>query len=332
MRIKHRSKKEMEYEDAPSGYVTLYNYKEPFMKFDDGFGYQGVLLFDGASDKVQCHFCGNWFEYLGNHLAKEHNMTAREYKELAGLNQTTALIGEKFRAKLIESGTEKRMKNLKKGGKMKEETKEKIRQSLKNLTMEKKNLRGTCPEQLIERLIKCYKEKGGVYLSSKEITFYPTLIRTYGTYKNACEIAGIPYNDPLKALERGRKTMSLKQEKKREELMQYMMKFFEANGRYPAMTDFKKSGKKNFYNLSLKIGIAKIRKEATLRQEKYVRNLGTRGIRFTKDELIDLLRKFEKSNGRKPSYSDGRRGLIPHLSRYSYHFGSWKNALAQAFP
>lgn len=56
---------ELEYEEAPSGFVTLYNYKEPFMKFKEGYGFQGVLLFDGTSDKIQCHFCGNWYDALG---------------------------------------------------------------------------------------------------------------------------------------------------------------------------------------------------------------------------------------------------------------------------
>jgi len=41
--------KTLEYEEAPSGSVCLYNYKEPFMEFHDeelgvGHGYQGVLL------------------------------------------------------------------------------------------------------------------------------------------------------------------------------------------------------------------------------------------------------------------------------------------------
>lgn len=64
--------KELEYPEAPSGFVTLYNYKEPFMPFTDpdtreGFGYGGVLVFDGVSDKVQCHLCGEWYHALGNH-------------------------------------------------------------------------------------------------------------------------------------------------------------------------------------------------------------------------------------------------------------------------
>ena len=42
----------MEYEEAPSGYVTLYNYKEPFMPYREGYGYLGVVLFDGETDKV----------------------------------------------------------------------------------------------------------------------------------------------------------------------------------------------------------------------------------------------------------------------------------------
>lgn len=42
-------KKTIEFEDAPSGQIMLYNYKEPFMEFYDkatgeGYGYEGVLV------------------------------------------------------------------------------------------------------------------------------------------------------------------------------------------------------------------------------------------------------------------------------------------------
>lgn len=46
---RNKGAKTVEFEDAPSGMITLYNYKEPFMDFVDeatggGFGYQGVLI------------------------------------------------------------------------------------------------------------------------------------------------------------------------------------------------------------------------------------------------------------------------------------------------
>ena len=59
---------EYEYEEAPSGYIWLQNAKEPLMRFEEGFGYQGVLALDGDKDVVQCHYCGKWFGTLGPHL------------------------------------------------------------------------------------------------------------------------------------------------------------------------------------------------------------------------------------------------------------------------
>ena len=102
--------KEMEYDDAPSGFVKLYSYKEPFMPFhgagifDIGYGFEGVLLFDGKSDKIQCHFCGDWYDFLPSHIRKEHSIKTSEYKELVGLTSRTALISEKVRTKMIANG------------------------------------------------------------------------------------------------------------------------------------------------------------------------------------------------------------------------------------
>jgi hypothetical protein len=146
---KRRELKEMEYEDAPSGYVKLYNYKEPYMKFVGGFGYQGTILFDGETQKIQCHFCGNWYDFLAPHIAAEHNMRASEYKSIVGLNQSTALISEKHREKLIANGLNKRLQNLRnrRGKKHSLESRKKIAETLKNRTREKENKSGTCPEQ-----------------------------------------------------------------------------------------------------------------------------------------------------------------------------------------
>lgn len=62
-RLKRKADKVMEYEDSPSGFVTLYNYKEPFMKYEEGYGLKGVLLFDGKTGRVQCHMCGAPWAY-----------------------------------------------------------------------------------------------------------------------------------------------------------------------------------------------------------------------------------------------------------------------------
>jgi hypothetical protein len=102
--------------------------------------------------------------------------------------------------------------------------------------------------------------------------------------------------------------------------------FHKREGRFP------KGGKEltgRHYQLLSKFGRLAIFKEAITREGVYHKT----ELRFpyTKDELIDFLRVFEKAYERKPSYSDCRRGLLPHMSRYSYNFGSWRNALKEAF-
>ena len=81
----------IEYNLAPSGYATLYNYKTPFMPSVSGVGFQGVVLFDSETNKVQCSICGEWFDFLGIHV-KTHKLTVKQYKYQFGLNQETALM------------------------------------------------------------------------------------------------------------------------------------------------------------------------------------------------------------------------------------------------
>jgi len=257
-----KKKTEIEYEDAPSGYVNFYNYKEPLMPFRGGFGYVGALVFDGTSDKIQCHFCGEWFAYLIPHL-REHSMRASEYKEKVGLLQSTALISEKAREKLIASGLDKRLQNLRsqKGKKRPFKTRQKISATLKaNKDKEEHlNLKGNCPAQLLDRIQKKYQAdvKGWRVHSLKGMR--ESIIRTFGSVKEACRLAGVPYREPG----------------------QHWTKVA-----HPMVA-----------------------------------------INFTDRQLLDLLRKFEKNNGRAPSYSDCKRGLLPPLKLYTKRFGGFKKAL-----
>lgn len=253
------TKYNIEYEEAPSGSVTFYNYKEPLMKFTEGYGFVGALIFDSETDKVQCHICGEWFGALAPHLSKEHNMKAYQYKDKVGLLQSTALISESAREKLIASGLDKRLQNLRKGGKKTDEQKRKISETLKKNAhkSENKNLKGTCPAQLIQRMQRIYNQQGAKFRLRHFDGFYGLIKRTFGSMKEACKLANIPYSHP---------------------------------GR-------------NYKNIKVS------------------------NNNYSVQELIDFLKRFENINGRKPSYSDARRALIPSLSLYKKSFGSFKNAL-----
>lgn len=325
-----KEKKVMEYEEAPSGFVTLYNYKEPFMKYQKGYGFQGVLLFDGESDKIQCHMCGEWFGVLGNHLAKEHGMKVKAYKEEVGLLNSTALISEKVRAKLIATGLKKRIRNLKnqKGVVRSKETRDKIRKTLMENRREKQNQHGTCPEQLIERLIKEYQKLNHTP-TERSLSFKESLINTYGTYRNACKIAGIPEPQTNEdTLKKGRQTIANRRLVRIENMKNEIFNFYDKEGMIPLDIELNIDNQKTAKSLR-KYELAKIHKDIIIRHGKFT--AAATGFSFSKDELLLFLRNFEKYHGRRPSYSDARRRLIPHLSRYSYHFGSWKGALKQAF-
>jgi len=319
------TKTEIEYEESPSGFVTFYNYKEPLMKFDEGFGYVGALVFDGNTDKIQCHFCGEWLGSLPHHLKREHNMSASEYKERVGLFQNTALISESARAKLIASGLDKRLQNLRAGGKKTEEQKEKIRATLieNGKKPEGKNLRGTCPAQLIDRLQKIYREKGE-QMNMRDISSMREMLkRTFGSMHQACAIAGVPYNAP--GFNRSEKKYT------EEDALNFIKEFIARFDRIPKFKDFKLEGKKGLYVARIN-SFKKLKELSTIAyagMEEYKKN-GER-INYSKEQLLDFLRKFEEINGRRPAVSDGKRCLIPYPSRYYYHFGTWKEALRLAF-
>lgn len=80
------------------------NYKEPLKLVKDGYGYEGTLAADETGNHLQCHICGMFFEQLASHIYHTHSLKAREYKKKFGLAQSSVLMGERIRSKLIASG------------------------------------------------------------------------------------------------------------------------------------------------------------------------------------------------------------------------------------
>lgn len=311
--------KVLEYPDAPSGHIALYKYKEPFMPFESGYGYEGVLMLDGDKDVIQCHFCGEWFATLQHHLKKEHNMGVSEYKDKVGLAQTTALISEGFRATLIANGDAlaKRMKNLRSPHKRSQKTKDKISAGLKKHTRETQNITGTCPAQLIARLRAKHDELGRTP-KEKEITFYETLRKVWGM-KKACQIAGIEYRPNTERIEPHKYKYS------QEDVVLWIREYVQKNGRLPKVIEW--IGRAGEHHAKRLGGWRKLCNIAVSNEEQYQRLIKQN---YTKQDLISYLVEFKKQNGRNPSHSDCRRGVIPKYARYYYQFGSWKGALKAA--
>lgn len=258
-----RKKKIMDYEDSPSGFVTLYNYKEPFMEYTGGYGYRGVLMFDGKTQKVQCHECGLWMQYLPNHLHKEHNMRAREYKNRVGLRQSTALISEELRKKLIANGMETRSKNLVPNKNHTKETKAQIAETLRKNkeAMEYKNEKGTCPAQLIDRLIKL-ADKLGRTPSEKECTFNAAIRMTYGSMKEACRVAGLKYRKPGENINHHKKLTKFRFTD--DQLLNFIRVFTDKHEREPSTSDLKRKLLPSYRTYTARFGGWKKAKELAL--------------------------------------------------------------------
>lgn len=152
-----------EYPDAPSGAIFLHDYKEPFMPNETGIGYQGVLAIDAEQDMVQCSLCGWWGENLSLHFRHVHQgYDARIYKEEFGLSPKTALCSEGLRAKYIINGQAmyRKNKNNKRFIAARRKNLRKGRRPGRKHTMERKNKTGTCPEQLLNAIVKLHEELG----------------------------------------------------------------------------------------------------------------------------------------------------------------------------
>lgn len=234
VRIEGRKRKDtgLKYDEKD---VIFYGYKPPFRKIKDGFGYEGVLLYDKKQGKVQCHFCGLFFRMLNNgHLNKVHGLTARDYKTKVGLSQQSALCGEETRKKLLERGyNPNHMQELRKA---QEKRRQRIKKGLPDkqsgfrLSLEKKNERGTCPEQLLERIRDAAKKLGYTptmeeFRKMNQGKFYGSIRNTYGTWTEAIKKLG---------METHHKTYT------REQLLDAMRNFYKVHKRTPKWSDMER--------------------------------------------------------------------------------------------
>ena len=137
----------------------LYKAQAPFMEVKRGHGYQGVVMYDDAEDKVQCHICGGWFGNLGQHTKRTHDLQIDDYKMEYGLSLRTALCSKKISA--VHRKTGLRLYKNKQNGLIKASRMNRTRRrcmALKqvnrqnpNSSMQAKNSRGLCDLQIRAR-------------------------------------------------------------------------------------------------------------------------------------------------------------------------------------
>lgn len=227
------------------------HYKEPLTEIKNGFGYYGCLLSSTDGEKVQCAICGGLYGELSKHITPKHGITAREYKEKYGLAYSTALISEKIRESRKQTtlvwvekmkrqhGADWRMylRTMGQKGNLARRTTAQPR-----LTLESKNKRGTCPDQLLDRIIKVKEEIGHTpskdeFIAATGTQRYVHLIyKTFGSWTGAVSKAGLRPKPNM-----GNLTERVGNQQKPyyedEELLEYLRIFYEQNNKIPTETD-----------------------------------------------------------------------------------------------
>lgn len=57
-----------------------------------GHGEYGRMTADLTGSHIRCHECGRWFQTLGNHLPRKHELTSGAYRDLHGLAASEPLM------------------------------------------------------------------------------------------------------------------------------------------------------------------------------------------------------------------------------------------------
>jgi len=222
--------------------LTLTNYKEPLIKINkkDGFGYYGAILVSLDRTKIQCHICGELFADSGCHARQKHKIDLRDYRERFQLAYTTSLISESERMRRkqltldwLSSLTQEQKDEYK--SRALENSLKTRREMPSTLRLETRNKRGTCPNQILEKIKEVSRDLG--YTPSlKEFVWatggqrYKHLVyKVFGSWKNALKMAKVKPKD--KTENGGRRHYE------NEELLEYIRIFFQENQKIPTSTD-----------------------------------------------------------------------------------------------
>lgn len=237
----------MTQKDNHGNELIFYNYKEPLKKIKNGHGYYGVILSNKEGTKIQCHICGELYAELQAHVRQHHKVPVREYKEKYELAFTTSLVSEQIRTdRKIQTINWLNSMSADEKKKMREQQrknwlawrKKKTQRNQPKQTLETKNKRGTCPDQLLAKINEVAKAIGHSPTKNDFIDYWKSqkyvhiIYKTFGSWDKAKQMAG----------QQILTSNSVKQQKSwkrytREELIEYMQVFYQENNRPPTETD-----------------------------------------------------------------------------------------------
>lgn len=197
--------------------VPIFGYKEPLKPLKKGYGYHGVLLQSADKKFVQCHICGKLYSELSKHIVR-HKISAKEYREKFHLSPMTALISEDIRQKRKETTlawlrsmspeeyAAYREKAIRRFIKWRKNYKGEFIQP--KITLETKNKRGTCPDQLAAKIHEVKEKLGHTpslaeFIHATEGQKYKHLIfSTFGSWIKGLKYAGLTPREKSKTSDR----------------------------------------------------------------------------------------------------------------------------------
>lgn len=261
-----------------NGFRPVYKGVPPFMKYEKGFGYYGVLLEDEKDGKIQCHLCGKTAHNLAKHLFHKHNgISITDFKKEVGLNLTTPLMSEKTR-KLIKNN----FLNLTKAKKDEVINRLKMlnkrlhsrpkRQRINKASLQTNNKYGTCPEQVKSLFWETYN-KLGKFPKWKEL---PHKLRyviedRFGSYKEAVIVWGVSEQEYNNHITEGKiNSINARREKDffpkydKEDVKNKYMDFAKTKGRLPTWGEVAQFGLPSRTVFRRVFGCNKTEFEATL--------------------------------------------------------------------
>lgn len=260
-RIKAASRKRFLYKELSKGqyqfgseFLTLKNYKEPLKPIprSEGFGWFGTIAGTIDGSGIQCHLCGKVVTSLPGHLF-HHKMSTSAYRKKYGLSKSSALVSENERMKLKQRFLEyikgltpeqkeewkrKMIENGKRGKKMIEEGKVDMSHPI---SLETKNKRGTCPDQLLDKIREVQKKLGKTPTKKEFINHFDTqryfhlIMKTYGSWKNALHILGLEPPAPFKMVKGTRARIYSD-----DEILDSLRIYAQENNRIPTESDYRR--------------------------------------------------------------------------------------------
>lgn len=233
--------------------LILKHYKEPLLALPKkvGFGYYGAISITLDEEKLQCHVCGELRSDLGRHVSNVH-MSVREYKDKFKLSPKTALLSEAERMRrkgrmlliMAQWTPEKKKAFYAKARSKYLEWRKKNPHYFDTLrwkeSLEKKNIKGTCPDQLLEKLREVTKELGHTpsrrefVVACKSQRYIHLIQSTFGSWTNALKRLGLTPKTTTNGKGVARKFRT------DEELLSSLLSYYEDTGRVPTSSDAKR--------------------------------------------------------------------------------------------